>query len=661
MEKQRLWGYVCLGSLLFVLFVQLFLSVRQESQTWDEGDHIFAGYMSIKTGDHGLNPEHPPLVKYVAALPLLKMQLKVPELKGRDFKIEAFMSGKDFLYKNDADSLLLRARLAASIFTFLTAILIFLAAREMFNSIAACIALALFVFEPNVLAHGAVVTTDMAISCFMFATIYAFYRYLKSPTGWRLAVVGLAAGLALAAKHTGILVFPMLVVVAIADWMVRRKTQSEQPISFSKSVISLLAIGVLAVGVLWVVYGFRYQARPEGLQLNPVSAEYFSRLKPMDRFLVTTTAKMHLLPESYLYGLADIRMLADYMPTYIFGKVYAHGVWYYFPVAFVIKSTLAFMIFLLLACFAVWCGTLRKAREVLFLTLPPLVHFAVAMTAGLNIGARHILPLWVFFSVLAGGAAAALIARRAAWKYAIATLVLFHAFSSLRSFPVYLAYSNELWGGASKTHLYLSDSNTDWAQQLKYVKRYLDERGSKECWFSYFAGGAVDISYYGIPCKELPNADTIWFNVETDVPREVQGPVLISYGSINGFEFGSAGLNPYKDFLARTPTTVIQHGIAVFDGKFDLHYASALSRAQKARNLLEAKKPEEALVQAQSAVETGPEVIDAQTALGDALVALGRRSDARLPYQKAIAEAEKLEPAKQDQIVPDLQRKIREL
>jgi hypothetical protein len=660
MDKQRLWSYVCLVSLLVILFAQLFFSIRQESQTWDEGDHIFAGYMSVKTGDLGLNPEHPPLVKYVAAVPLLGMQLQVPQLKGRDFKIEAFQSGKDFLYKNDADTILLRARLAASMFTFITAILIFFAAREMFNPTAACIALALFVFEPNVLAHGAVVTTDMAISCFMFATIYAFYRYLNIPTKMRLAIVGLAAGLALASKHTGILIFPMLVLVAIADWMIRRKEGSER-IGIGKLALTIVVIGVIAVGVLWVAYGFRYQARPEGLQLNPLSAEYFSRLKPMDRLLVTTSAKLHLLPESYLYGLADIRMLADYMPTYIFGKVYAHGVWYYFPVAFVIKSTLAFMVLVLLAGYAVWSGALAKTREVLFLTLPPLIHIAVAMTAGLNIGARHILPLWVFFAVLVGGAAAALVAKRAAWKYAIAGLLLFHAVSSLRVFPTYLAYSNELWGGASRTYLYLSDSNTDWAQQLKFIKRYIDERGIKQCWFSYFAGGTVDLSYYGIPCKELPNADTLWFNVETDVPREADGTVFISYGALNGFEFGSAALNPYKDFLQRKPTTVIQHGVAVFDGKFDLHYASALSQAQKARNLLDGKRLDEALVQAQAAVETGPEVIDAQMVLGDVLAVLGRKDQAKGAYARAVTEAVKLEPAKQEQIIPDLRSKLSKL
>src|SRR5271165_7345580 len=116
--------------LLAILVLQLALSIRQESITWDEDDHLYAGYMTWKTGDLGLNPEHPPLVKLLAALPVLPMQVKVPPLQGRNFKHEAFLGGKDFLFKNDADTMLFRARMAASLLTVLLAVLVFCAARE---------------------------------------------------------------------------------------------------------------------------------------------------------------------------------------------------------------------------------------------------------------------------------------------------------------------------------------------------------------------------------------------------------------------------------------------------------------------------------------------------------------------------------------------------
>src|SRR4051812_25298406 len=195
-------------SLVLILGLQLALSVRRESQTWDEGDHIFAGYASWTRADFGLNPEHPPLLKLLATAPLLPASLKIPELQNRYFKEEAFLDGNEFLYRNDADAILSRTRMAAAVLTLLAALLVYAAAREMFGTGAAFVALALLAFEPNLLAHGALVTTDAGISCFMFATVYAFYRYVKSPSPWRLLLVGVCAGLALAVKHSGIFVFP---------------------------------------------------------------------------------------------------------------------------------------------------------------------------------------------------------------------------------------------------------------------------------------------------------------------------------------------------------------------------------------------------------------------------------------------------------------------
>ena len=184
--------------LLLALFLQLAFSTRRNSITWDEDDHIYAGYMSWKHADFGLNPEHPPLVKLLGTLPLLRMPLTMPQPQDRFFKTEAFLNGKDFLFKNDADTMLFRVHLAVASLTLLLALIVFLAAQEMFGTAAGFIALGLVVFDPNLLAHGAVLGTDVGLSCFMFGSIYAFYRYVKVPSAWRMALVGILAGLALA-------------------------------------------------------------------------------------------------------------------------------------------------------------------------------------------------------------------------------------------------------------------------------------------------------------------------------------------------------------------------------------------------------------------------------------------------------------------------------
>ena len=668
-------GLILFGvtGLLIVLVMQLALSVRQESQTWDEGNHIFAGYRSWTNADFGLNPEHPPLVKMLATTPLLPLKLQTPKLQDRDFKIEAFLDGKEFLYKNDADMILFRTRMAAATLTVLLALLVFLATREMFSMGAAFIALTLLIFEPNLLAHGAVVTTDAGISCFMFATIYAFYRYVKSPSVWRLILVGLAAGLALAAKHTGLLVFPMLILLALCELLRSRQgkdrntdhsvDQSVGPVAkTSKSAVrlavALVITGVIAVGVLWAFYGFRYDARPSGLRLNPSLAEYTQKLKPREARAILTLARWHLLPESYLYGLTDVRQIADFMQTYIFGKVYPHGVWFYFPAAFLIKSTLGFLILLLLAVGAVATRKLNRWREVLFLIVPPAFHLAVAMSSGLNIGVRHILPLYVFFSVLIGGAAWTLIRSDRRWAYAIAVLLLFHAISSLRVFPTYIAYANELWGGPANTYKYLSDSNTDWAQQLKATKQYLDQRGVKNCWIAYFAQGLVDPGYYGIPCKLLPTVVTPWFQTPVEAPASIDGPVLISAGTLSGFETGPGPLNPYDQFQRVKPTAVIQYGIFVFDGHFDIPLASALAHEQRARELFEANQIDRAKEEAQAAITVYPDCVPSQVLLGDMMMEMKRPADARAAYEKALRLAQTVEPEFQRHWIPTLNQKL---
>jgi 4-amino-4-deoxy-L-arabinose transferase-like glycosyltransferase len=658
MNLRTVLGVVCL---LIILTLQLLLSIRQQTQTWDEANHIYAGYKSWTDADFGLNPEHPPLVKLVATAPLLSSQPKMPTLQDRFFKEEAFIGGKEFLYQNDADGILLRTRLATAIFTILLAVLVFIGTREMFGTGAAFIALMLLTFDPNLLAHGAFVTTDAALSCFMFATVFAFYRYVKAPSMWRLGVVGISTGLALAVKHTGALVFPILLLLALCE-LARHLICPETRNTIRKQTLrlagSLIAVTVIAITLLWAVYGFRYAARPNGLQLNPPLNAYVQDLKPHETWLVSTMARWHVLPESYLYGLADVRLTANFYTSYVLGKIYAHGVWFYFPIAFLIKSTIGFMALLVLAVIAIATRRLNCWREILFLVVPPVFYLVVAFAVGMNIGVRHILPVYVFLTALIGGAAWAFIRGNRKWARLVVALLLVHAFSSLRTFPVYLAYANEFWGGPANTYKYLTDSNVDWAQQLKATKRYLDQRGVKDCWFVYFGEGVADYKYYGIPCKPLPTVVTLWLNEQFEVPVTIDGPVLISAGTLSGFEFGPGSLNPYEQFQRLAPTHVIQHGVFVFDGRFDIPLAAALNRARKAQNLLAAKQLEAAFAEAQAAATLAPNSVNVQLTLGDVLEAKGQTAQARSVYEKALELAKTIEPEFQIRSVPAIEQKL---
>jgi len=644
--RQKLFSAVA-TSLLVILALELTLTIRRETQTWDEACHIFAGYRYWTRGDFAMNPEHPPLVKLVAAAPLLSLRLKGPERKDLFSKEEDFISATQFVYSNNADQILFRTRMAASLFCIGLALLVLTTAREMFGKTAALIALTLLVFEPNILAHGWEVTTDTGFSCLLLATVYAFYRYVKQPSTKRLLVLGLAAGLALASKHSAILVFPILIVVATAEVWLRRRYAPAQIASGAGALRifqALIAAAVIAIAILWASYGFRLH--PEGgADAGPRVVAYAGRLDhQLQKVLIVEAARWHLLPEAYLYGLADVGFTADFSHSYIFGHVYPHGVWFYFPAAFLIKSTLSLLLLLLIVPFAIAFRGARYRRELAFLIIPACLYFLVAVISTLNIGIRHILPVYPFLIVLAGWGAAELIRVKRKLAYAVAVVLAFGIFSSLRVFPVYMAYANELWGGPANTYKYLSDSNVDWGQQLRSVSQYLDRRHVKNCWFAYFADVVTDPKYYGVPCKPLTTIASVWLRQSMDVPPSIDGPVLISAGVLSGYEFGPDQLNPYDQFTRLRPTAVIEHGVFVFDGHFDIPLASALNHLTQSQIQEKAGHMDQAMAEAQMAVQLAPNSLQPQARLGLLLMQSGRQDEGHQALQRAFTIAETIQP-----------------
>ncbi len=277
----------------------------------------------------------------------------------------------------------------------------------------------------------------------------------------------------------------------------------------------------------------------------------------------------------------------------------------------------------------------------------------------MNIGMRHILPVYPFLYVLIPGGAFVLLSMNRRWVYAIVALVLWQAFEAARVFPAYMAYGNELWGGPSGVHRYLSDSNVDWGQQLIATKKYLDEHRIKNCWLIYFPEGVVDTKPYGIPCKLLPTSEIFWWvKWPLDTPPSIDGTVLVSDSDVAGFEFGPAPLNPYEAFKSARQIAVIQHGIYVYKGHFDILLAAAYSHAERAQSLLDTHDPEAALVEAQDAVALAPNQVRTNVTLGDVLTELKRSEEAQLYYEKALTLAKTIQPAFQSGWVPIIQAKL---
>ena len=656
-RQKYLWLTVI--ALLLIQATLALTIVHRESLTFDEGDHMFAGYMMWKAGDYGLNPEHPPLAKLLATVPILADHLWVPPpMHNQFFKAEAYLNGRDWLARNDGgrQHLVFEMRASAELLALGLCLVVFLAAREWFGNAAGLIALTLVVFDPNVLAHSALVTTDIGVSCFFVAAIWTFYRFATRPTLIRLLLVSLATGLLLATKHSGILIGPMF--ISLIAWEVLKAPGAERKRTTLRLTGGFFAIVVLSVVVLWAFYGFRYTARPAGVAFSTSVAGYAEPLPHFESAGVVAVSRLHLLPESYLVGLVDVKLMSIAYPTFLLGKVYPHGLWYYFPLVILIKTTLGLLLLIALATFAAASGMVTRHRELFYSLAPPIFYLAVAMMSGMNIGARHLLPMYAFVIIFAAAAAATLAGMNRRWAILCSVLIVAHVLSSLLVFPNELAYANEASGGPGNLHNLLSDASVDWAQQLLQVKQWQDRHPDQECWFAYFARPVIDPGVYGIRCHALPTADTQWGGVGL-VPPSITGTVLISAGDLSGCEWPSGLLNPYRSFQSLHPNLAIDDSVFVYQGTFAVPEVSALASAQQSQALLAKGQSAPALAVAHEAVVTAPDNLLAQTALGDAAAAAGDKQMAETAWLAALQFAQRLEPGAQSSYIPDLESKIK--
>ncbi|HEY4357792.1 MAG TPA: glycosyltransferase family 39 protein [Acidobacteriaceae bacterium] len=647
---------------ILLFFICCVHTAKSDSVTWDESQHLYSGWLSWEHGDFGYNPEVPPAVKMWDAIPLLHRDIKQPAFTGKPFKNEGFVLGQRFLAANGIDHTLIPARIMASLLTTLLATLLFFCAREMFGDKPAVFALLLFCLDPNFLAHGGYVTTDIGASLTMLAAIYAFYRYVKRPTIGRMAAVGFAVGLTMTAKFTGVFIVPILCLVAALDyWLSKDEAASGRSASPRQLVTGIAVALVIGVGCIWTVYQFRYAARPAPLQLNPTSEQYLQSLtSPMARGVLTTVSKLHLLPEAYIYGLADTKISAGDLPSYLFGRDYPGAPHWYFPAAFVIKSTLPFLILLGLTIGVVFRGRWRMRREIVFLTVSPIFIFLLSTSSNLGIGYRHLFPMFPMLYILIAGCAAYLVSRNPKFVYGFVVLLLWQFVTTIAARPGLLAYANEAWGGPSKTHLFLSDSNVDWGQQLKAVKYYLDTHPSQPCYFAYFAQGPVDFRDYGIDCHVLPTGSAAWTGLDTmrfgEDPK-ISGTLLLSDGVLAGADIPGRE-NPYAQFVSVKPTATIDRGVYVYQGQFSLGTVAALEHVRAAEGFARRKNAADAIREARTAVNLDPNNPRAHMILGDALAATGDAMAAQSEYAAALQSPE-LDPVFQKRSVDELHAKTK--
>ena len=204
--------------LLLAFFAQALTSTSVMAPTFDEEFHIARAYAYVRTGDLRMQQNHPPLVSALAGLPLLLMpELTPPEQIPHwdDAFLFSFADNLFWRMGHDVDKMLFLARFPIILLGVLLGAFVYRWAREAYGSGAGLLAAGLYAFAPNLLAHTRLVTTDLAVTAFGFIALYTFWRYLRRPTGWRLLLAGLAIGLALSAKLSGLLLVPVIVLLAL--------------------------------------------------------------------------------------------------------------------------------------------------------------------------------------------------------------------------------------------------------------------------------------------------------------------------------------------------------------------------------------------------------------------------------------------------------------
>jgi hypothetical protein len=554
-------------------------SYTQKSATWDEPQHVMAGYAALKFHDYRTDPEHPPFLRMWAALPLLMM----PDIKMSVEVIDKveptvwvgsgqFYFCHGFLYQmNDADRLLYRARFMIVLLGISLGILLFFWARELFGFWPAVIALGVYATESNILAHSSLVTTDFGVACFIFGTMYFLWRLTRA-VNWA-NLLGLTAffGLAHVSKFSAILLGP-LVLVLLAVRVCRKSAwpckigQPHDLVSLKQRAVVAAGTFVLLVlvtwGAVWAFYGFRYLPSSSGtwqfrFQDDPGAKERV----PVIANVVDWADNHRLLPNAYTQGFLLSQIKAQQRGTFLAGKFSRKGWWYYFPVAFLIKTPVALIVLFLTG--AILCAIRYRTflQNELFVLLPLVFYLGAAMTAKLNIGLRHILPIYPFVLLLAGKTAGeCFTGKRRAFAYLLGALCLSQVVEFVRVYPHDLAFFNQFVGGPSNGHKFLVDSNLDWGQDLKPLKKWMDKTGVPHINLSYF--GTADPEYYGINCTHLPGAP--FFDEQLVARPQLPGYVAVSVTNLRGVYLNDAGRAFYRPLLERQPLAIIGYSIHVY-------------------------------------------------------------------------------------------------
>ena len=519
------WPYVVFVLLLVTMGGLMWRPLREESATADEPWVLTAGYAY----DHGLgfrmDPEQPPLAKMWSALPLAFMGVKLSEpaaalINGRVTNPvarmwtgqwrppdqlfspgvdnwyywpwqEANIAGQMVVYggDNDAEKLLLAGRVMQVILSLLTGAAIFFWTRQLAGAPAAVLALAMWALNPIALAYGHLIQTDAGAALTILTSTWAFTRFQTRPDWRSAALAGLACGVALVTKLSALVLPAAFAVALVYSWW----TQPPPTVRIRDYGRMLAAFLFSAWVVIMLVYAPCWSPAPK---LTPEQAaalgvpSWFQTLRPM------------LVPRDFFKAVALLTNAATTSEHWGFlsGEWRTAGWWYYFPIAVLLKTPIPLLL-LMLTGSILSLASVRRHPELMAPWIVGAVYLALAMTSTINLGIRHLLPVYALVAI---GVATQIARARRAVRIGAWILCGWLGLVAVLAHPFYIEYFNEIAGGPKNGYCYLLDSNLDWGQDVKRLKQYLDQNHIQHVYLDYF-GVQRAIEYYGISCTRVPS------------------------------------------------------------------------------------------------------------------------------------------------------------
>lgn len=559
----------------------------------DEVPHIGAGYSYVVKGDMRLNPEHPPLIKDLAGLalvPVLGISNPVFNLPQWTTDVNGqWQFGRSLIFTSDIspDTIKMAARAPMLLVFVLACWFLWRWARERYGETSALIALILFALSPTVLAHARFVTTDMGAAAGVLIATFFFVAFIRAPSRRSFVWASLSLGLALLAKFNTVLLGPFFVAVAVLYGLDGRWNSLRAWKRAGRLFALTALVGATAfVAVVWPFYIAHTIKYPVERQVADTKAIIGGYPDSLLKSAVLWASDKPLIRGAghWALGLAMVQQRSVGGNTiYYMGRVVREGGPGYFPTVYFLKEPLAWWILVSMAVTALAFHHRRRPKEhkrghffsdnleewVWLLWLA--IYWFISIRSTLNIGVRHLLPVYPFTILLVAGRIGVLIEwlrmhdrLRLQWfSLAIAALLGWYTFESVSVWPGYLSYFNQFAGGPAGGHQFVADSNLDWGQDVKRLSQWAERNGVEKISIDYF--GWADPSYY-LGDRYVYTTGSYWKDARDFMERNSSdGWIAISATFFQeATNRAEPGISTYRWLMDYEPVTVIGNSIFVW-------------------------------------------------------------------------------------------------